>query len=106
MFYPWSESLIDKFDLLVILETDKEIRRERIIEREQELYGDRYKEGGDMFEQFNGFLEWSMNYDYFDDRLGSKKATDEWAKRFKCPIIYIDGSMSLEEKIDIILKKI
>ena len=34
IFYPWSEKLIDMFDLLIIVETEKEIRKERIIKRE------------------------------------------------------------------------
>lgn len=106
LFYPWSESLIDKFDLLVIVETSSNIRKERIIQREYELYGDRFKVGGDMYAQFNMFLEWALNYDTSDDRLGSKKETLKWAKKFKCPVIYIDGSKSLRENINTILEKI
>ena len=34
MFYPWSEPLIDKFDLLIIIETSDDLRRKRIIDRE------------------------------------------------------------------------
>ena len=106
MFYPWSESLIPMFDLLIIIDTSKEIRKKRIIAREYEMYGDRFKKGGDMYEQFNEFLNWSMSYDTSDDKLGSKKATDEWTKKFDCEILYIDGSKSINEKINIILTKI
>lgn len=106
MFYPWSESLIDMFDLLIIVETSKEIRKKRIIDREFEMYGNRYKKGGDMYEQFNQFLDWAMTYDVSDDKLGSKKETDNWAKKFKCEILYIDGNKTIEEKINMILAKI
>ncbi len=106
MFYPWSESLIYMFDLLIVIDTDKEIRRKRIIDREYEMYGNRFKKGGDMYNQFNEFLNWSMSYDTSDDKLGSKKATDEWTKKFNCDILYIDGSKPINENIDIILAKI
>lgn len=46
MFYPWSESLIDMFDLLIIIETSNDLRKKRIIEREYEMYGERFKKGG------------------------------------------------------------
>lgn len=106
MFYPWSLSLIPMFDLLIIIETSKEIRKKRIIEREFEMYGNRFKKGGDMYEQFNQYLNWAMTYDTSGDKLGSKKETDIWAKKFRCEILYIDGSKSIEEKINIVLEKI
>lgn len=106
MFYPWSESLIPMFDLLIIIETNKEIRKKRIIEREFEMYGNRFKKGGDMYEQFNQFLDWAMSYDTSDDKLGSKSETDNWAKKFDCKVLYIDGSKPIGEKIKIILERI
>lgn len=106
MFYPWSESLIPMFDLLIIIETNKEIRKKRIIEREFEMYGNRFKKGGDMYEQFNQFLDWAMSYDTSDDKLGSKRETDNWVKKFDCKVLYIDGSKPIGEKIKIILERI
>lgn len=106
LFYPWSESLINEFDLLIVLETEKEIRKKRIIEREKTLYGNRYEEGGDMHEQFNSYLDWAMKYDESGDLLGSKKETSKWERKFKCPVIHINGAKSLKKKINIILKKI
>ena len=106
MFYPWSESLIPMFDLLIIIETNKEIRKKRIIEREFEMYGNRFKKGGDMYKQFNQFLDWAMSYDTSDDKLGSKRETDNWAKKFDCKVLYIDGSKPIGEKIKIILERI
>lgn len=105
MFYPWSESLISQFDLLIILETDKEIRRKRIIDREREMYGDRFLKGGDMYNQFNDFLNWSMDYDISNDKLGSKIETNKWASKFKCDVLYIDGALTIDEKVSIVLKK-
>lgn len=106
MFYPWSESLNNDIDLLIIIETSDTIRKERIILREEKMYGERYKEGGDMHSQFENYLQWAMSYNYSDDKLGSKKETDKWKSKFKCPILIIDGNLKISEKINIILKKL
>lgn len=106
MFYPWSEDLISYFRLLIVLDTNKEIRRKRIIKREEEMYGERFKKNGDMYDQFTNYLNWSMNYDTSSDELGSKFATDKWERKFSCDVLHIDGSLDLEEKIKIILNKI
>lgn len=105
MFYPWSESLIEMFDLLIIIETDNQIRKQRIVDREYEMYGSRAKKGGDMYNQFNEFLNWAMHYDISDDKLGSKKETDKWSKKFQ-NVLYLDGNKPIEEKINLVLKKI
>ena len=48
------------------------------------MYGNRFKKGGDMYEQFNQYLNWAMTYDTSGDKLGSKKETDIWEKKFRC----------------------
>ena len=70
------------------------------------MYGNRYKKGGDMYEQFNKYLDWALKYDISDDPLGSKKETDKWAARFTCDVLYIDGNKNIDEKIRVVLKKI
>lgn len=106
MFYPWSESLIPFFDLLIIIEANNKIRKKRIVDREFKMYGNRYKKGGDMYEQFNQYLDWAMSYNTSNDKLGSKRQTDNWIKKFNCEILYIDGSKPINEKINIVLEKI
>ena len=63
IFYPWGDELTKYFDYLIHIETDKKIRRYRLIKREYEMYGDRMLEGGDMNAQFKRFLNWAMNYE-------------------------------------------
>ena len=70
------------------------------------MYGNRFKKGGDMYEQFNKYLDWALKYDISDDPLGSKKETDKWATRFTCDVLYIDGNKNIDEKIRDVLKKI
>ena len=106
MFYPWSEPVIDKCDLLIMMETSDDGRRKRSRDRAYEMHGDRFKKVGDMYEQFNSYLEWAMNYNYSNDKLGCKKETENWAKKFNCEILYLNGNKTIDEKVNIIMKKI
>ena len=56
IFYPWGDELKEYFDYVICLDTDAEIRKKRLIEREWRMFGDRMLVGGDMHEQFNRFL--------------------------------------------------
>lgn len=106
IYYPWAEKLIDYFDLLIVVETDDKIRKKRLIKREYKMYGNRAKKGGDMFEQFNRFLNWAMSYEYSQSISGSRYETDKWALKFEDRVLYIDGSWPLYKKIKVIQKKL
>ena len=94
------------FDLLIVVETDDKIRKKRLIKREYKMYGNRAKKGGDMFEQFNRFLNWAMSYEYSQSISGSRFETDKWALKFEDRVLYIDGSWPLYKKIKVIQKKL
>jgi hypothetical protein len=70
------------------------------------MYGNRAKKGGDMFEQFNRFLNWAMSYEYSQSISGSRFETDKWALKFEDRVLYIDGSWPLYKKIKVIQKKL
>lgn len=103
IYYPWSKSLISFFDLLIVVETEDKIRKKRLIKREKRMYGKRVNKNGDMFNQFNRFLNWAMEYEYSDCETGSKTKTIEWAKNFK-NVIYVSGSDPINKKIKRIIK--
>ena len=106
LFYPWSEELIEDFDLVINLITSTKIRKQRILDREILMYGDRVSDDGDMYLQFQSFVEWACNYDSHDDKYGSKEATNNWIKKFNSPVITLDGSNSIEYNIEMIEKYI
>ena len=43
---------------------------------------------------------------YSNDKLGCKKETENWAKKFNCEILYLNGNKTIDEKVNIIMKKI
>jgi len=85
----FGEEIASMYALAVYLTAPKELRMKRIEQREYDRYGDRVREGGDMYEQQLGFREWAAA------RPLSK--IDEWAEALTCPIVHVDGTKAVAE---------
>ena len=88
----WGDELIPFFTLTVRLDTNSELRIERLKNREKQKFGDRIMPGGDMYEQHLEFVEWAKQYDTGDVKMRSKAMHDEWQKMLPCPQIELDGA--------------
>lgn len=99
IFYPWGDELKEYFDYVICLNTDNEIRKKRLIEREYRMFGDRMLKGGDMHEQFHRFLKWALNYDLNINEDISKEKTDNWLKKVPGKVINLDGSLPINENL-------
>ncbi|MCL2121962.1 MAG: AAA family ATPase [Clostridiales bacterium] len=72
------------YDLAVYLEAPLELRVERVRQRNDERFGDRVRQGGDMYEHTKAFVE------FISTRPLS--IVEQYAETLKCPIICIDGT--------------
>lgn len=106
IFYPWGDELKQYFDYVICLDTDSEIRKKRLIEREWRMFGNRMLVGGDMHEQFNRFLKWALNYDLNVNEDISREKTDKWLKKVPGKVIILDGSLPIDENLKEIFKLI
>lgn len=93
----WGDVLIPQFTLAIRVETDKEIRLDRLKKREKEAFGSRIDQGGDMYENHLEFIEWAKAYDEGGLDMRSKAKHDEWQKLLKCPLLILDGADNLNE---------
>jgi hypothetical protein len=57
--------------------TDKNVRIERLMEREKKHFGSRIELGGDMYQNHVEFIEWAAAYDTGDIDMRSKAKHDE-----------------------------
>ncbi len=96
----WGDFLVPEFDLVVLLSLPGDIRINRLIQREQKEFGRRIEPGGDMEENFNGFIEWAKTYDDGGLDVRSRKLHLEWKKKLSCPVLELDSSASLEGLMD------
>jgi len=98
----WGDVFIPFFDLIIEIETPTEIRIERIDKRESKRFGNRILQGGDMHDAHQKFIEWAESYDTADINSRSKALHDCWLKDINCKKLVVDGTMPLEQIINLI----
>jgi adenylate kinase family enzyme len=95
----WGDFIQDEFDLAVYLYVPREERVSRVRRREAERFANRIEVGGDMYDAHLKFIDWVAQYDegYLSGR--SKPKHEAWIKTLKCPILRIDGIVSVQESL-------
>ncbi|MDR1263581.1 MAG: AAA family ATPase [Oscillospiraceae bacterium] len=73
------------YDFAVYIEAPLELRIDRVAQRNIERFGDRAREGGDMYEQQQKFVE------FVASRPLSR--IERWAETLSCPVVRVDGTI-------------
>lgn len=102
----WGDVFIPRFDLVLYVYTPKEVRLERLREREYRRFGSRIMPGGDMHAEHQSFLEWAGQYDAGGMEIRSALHHREWLKAVTCPIIRVDGTAPFEKLLQTALQDI
>ena len=98
----WGDDLIPYFTLAIRVITDKNVRMERLTEREKKHFGSRIEIGGDMHQNHVEFIEWAAAYDTGDIDMRSKAQHDQWQKLLKCKQISVNGEDDLKYNLELI----
>ncbi len=104
-FAGWGDELIPQLTLAIRVNTDTELRMNRLAWRERERFGERIAEGGDLYEHHQIFMSWAASYDDGGLDMRSRQRHDEWQKKLTCRSIEIDGSLPVEENLEIICRE-
>lgn len=96
----WGDIFIPDFSLAIYMITPTELRIERLQKREMERFGDRILEHGDMYENHMEFMEWARSYDKAGNNFRSFTLHEEWQKQISCPVIRMDGTLSMQEQLE------
>ena len=91
----WRDEILTCIDIAFWVQTPLEERLKRIQEREEKRFGARVLAGGDMFTQQMEFRKVVENRD--------SKAVEECVKKFTCPVITLDGTLSVMENLEKII---
>lgn len=102
----WGDELIPLFTLAIRVETDTNIRLERLKAREREKFGSRIDIGGDMYDNHVEFINWAASYDDGGIDMRSKAKHDDWQKQLICPLILVDGNMPVTKNFELIKREI
>lgn len=92
------------FLLAVYLTADRQVRLQRIHDRELKEFGNRILPGGDMYEAHQSFLADAAGYDENADVCNSRQHT-LWLSQLTCPILRMDGGEKLDNNVEIIVEK-
>ena len=85
----WGDIFIPKFDLVVFVDTPTDIRTRRLEKRESERFGDRIREGGDMYAEHKKFITWARSYDNGDLDMRSRALHEKWLDGCPCPVLQV-----------------
>jgi uridine kinase len=85
----WGRDLEDAFSLVVFLQLDTAIRIARLRERETRLYG----------RVDPVFIEWAARYDVGPPTGRSLRKHEAWLAMRKCPVVRIDGDLTVDERL-------
>jgi adenylate kinase family enzyme len=99
----WGDEFKSYFDLVIFIYTPKDLRLQRLKDREFQRYGDEILPGGGMYEQSKAFLEWASLYDEAGFEVRSKSLHERWMSGLACPILRIEGDYSVKERVNIAL---
>ena len=102
----WGDPPISRFTLAVRLVTPTPVRMERLQQREYARYGRRILPGGDLYEQSQAFLAWAAQYDDGLPPLRSRALHDLWQQKLSCPLLTLDGTLSLDKLAEAVLQKL
>ena len=94
----WSEEILSHIDVAFWLQVPREECIRRIMQREEKRFGKRVLAGGDMYEQQKEFRNKVAERSF--------ESVGESAKNLSCPIIVLDGTLSIEENMEKILRYI
>lgn len=96
----WGDVFKPCFDFVVFLHVPPEERLARLQARELERYGGEALPGGRLYEQSQAFLKWAALYDRAGEEVRSLKLHERWMEDLDCPIFRIEGSGSVEERVE------
>jgi len=97
----WGDVFIPDFELVIYLETPTKVRLKRLEKREAERFGGRILPGGDMEDEHQQFLIWASQYDNGGIDMRSAAHHTQWLKNVTCPIIKMDGSVSIAANLSL-----
>lgn len=92
----------DKFNMMVFLYVEPEVRIQRVHDRAIERFGKRVLPGGDMYESHMQFLDHNRQYE--KDGSPNLKEQRVWLNNMTCMKLELDGKDSLERNSNIIVK--
>lgn len=95
----WGEHWKTAFDLAIFLYLPKAVRMARLESRESERYGGRLAADPTTALKVKAFLDWAARYDDEGFKGRSRTMHLHWMKTLTCPVLRIEGPITLAERL-------
>jgi adenylate kinase family enzyme len=96
----WGDFLIPQFDLVVFLWIPTELRLQRLRDREYGRFGREIaKPGHPQYKGHREFMAWAAGYDTGGTDMRSLARHRAWLAELPCPVVRLDGPLSVEEGV-------
>jgi adenylate kinase family enzyme len=99
----WDDQIMPLFDLVVFLHIPQDVRIGRLLARERERYGANIDPGGRQYESNRFFMNAAEGYETGEYPIQNLPNARAWLARLPCPVIEIEGEVSVEESLAIVL---
>ncbi len=96
----WGDEWLSMFDWVVFLYVPKEIRMQRLVDRELERYGDAIYTDTERNQLFREFYDWAAKYDDRDFTGRNVGIHEAWLGRVSCRVMEIRGDTSVTERVE------
>jgi adenylate kinase family enzyme len=96
----WGDPLVERFDAVVFLSVDNDVRMARLEARESKRHGEAIRAGGHREADHKEFIEWASGYEdsAFDGR--SRLRHEGWLAELACPVLHLDSSVGVDEMVE------
>jgi adenylate kinase family enzyme len=96
----WGDPFMPLFDLVVFLYLPHDIRMARLRARESARFGaETIAPGGHLHQHHAEFMSWAEKYDTAGDEQRSLYLHNRWLASLTCPVLRIEGDLTLDERI-------
>jgi adenylate kinase family enzyme len=100
----WKPAPALRYTLHVFLWLPSELRIERLLRRERELYANRILPGGDMATDHAAFIAWTRGYDDGTaEGTNTLPCHEELLRSATCPVLRLSGPLTAEEALGRVL---
>ena len=94
----FGDEFISNLKCVISIEVPKEIRLKRVNNRSYILFGEKSCKGGDYYEQITSFHNFCASRD--------ENLVNDWLSTICCPIFRVDGTLPINDNVNLIAEKL
>jgi adenylate kinase family enzyme len=101
--FHWNTSYKHLFDLVVLLYIPKELRLQRLADREISRYGDIILSDEKLNKKHNAFIAWAAEYD-LEENITTRSLRQQklWMSEVKCATLFLEGDLTVKERLAVL----